>query len=163
MTVGTASGGANKATTGTPSGAERRPASLAAVIAYLADGEGALAVAELRALSTDAAPVLSPAEMRYWLGLAHLLAYDWSGAAHEFHRYVSGQDGGWRAGWAQLHMGRAFEQAGRTDEASLAYRGVLATEGAERAARKMAFDRMSRIANSLSIGYGQAPVREAQR
>ncbi len=148
---------------GATSGTEPRPASLAAVIAYLADGEGALAVAELRAIPSNAAPELSPAEMRYWLGLAHLLAFDWSGAAHEFHRYVAGQDGGWRAGWAQLHMGRAYEQAGRADEASLAYRGVLATDGAERAARKMAFDRMSRIANSLPIGYGQAPVREAQR
>ncbi|HJR50316.1 MAG TPA: hypothetical protein VJ794_04370, partial [Gemmatimonadales bacterium] len=65
------------------------------------------------------------------------------------------------AGWAYLHLGRAYEQGGRIDEASLAYRGCLAVEGGERAARRLAFDLMSRLAGSLPISYGQAPTRPA--
>jgi hypothetical protein len=162
-----------------------RPPSLAAVIAYLAIGEGGLAVAELRALGAGPAPPLTALEMHYWLGLAHLLAFDWSAAAHELRAYLAqaaqtpqaaqaaqttlpaqpgpAAHGGadWRAGWAYLHLGRAYERAGRIDEASLAYRGCLAVEGAERPARRLAFDLMSRLAASLPMGYGQASSREA--
>ena len=134
-----------------------RPPSLDAAIAFLALGDGALAVNELRALRGE----LDAAQHHYWLGLAHLLAYDWSAAAHELRAYLGGGETGWRAGWAFLHLGRAYEQAGRTDEASLAYRGCLSVAGAERAARKLAFDLMSRLANSMPIGYGQAPTRPA--
>ena len=136
-----------------------RPPSLEAAIAYLALGEGALAVNELRALPADAAPELDAAQRRYWLGLAHLLAFDWGSAAHELRAYLSGGESGWRAGWAFLHLGRAYEKAGHTDEASLAYRGCLSVAGAERAARKLSFDLMSRLASSVPIGYGQAPTR----
>jgi hypothetical protein len=138
-----------------------RPPSLAEVLALLTEGDGGMAVAELRALASSAQPPFSPQEMQYWLGLAHLLAFDWGGAAHAFRAYVGDQGTGWRAGWAFLHLGRAYEQAGRTDEASLAYRGCLAVPDAEKSARKFAFDRMSRLANSLPIGYGQAPTRPA--
>ena len=138
-----------------------RPPSLEAAIAYLAQGDGALAVNELRALPADAAPDLDAAQRHYWLGLAYLLAYDWSGAAHELRSYLGGGEAGWRAGWAYLHLGRAYEQAGRMDEASLAYRGCLSVAGAEKSARKLAFDLMSRLANSVPIGYGQAPTRPA--
>ena len=138
-----------------------RPPSLEAAIAYLAQGDGALAVNELRALPADAVPDLDAAQRPYWLGLAHLLAYDWSAAAHELRTYLGGGEAGWRAGWAFLHLGRAYEQAGRMDEASLAYRGCLSVAGAEKSARKLAFDLMSRLANSVPIGYGQAPTRPA--
>ena len=69
----------------------------------------------------------------------------------------------WRAGWAFLHLGRAYEQAGRDDEASLAYRGCLAAEGAERPAKKLAFDLMSRLAADLPMGYGQAAARPVEK
>ncbi|MGI8424136.1 MAG: hypothetical protein ACR2NO_08520 [Chloroflexota bacterium] len=140
-----------------------RPPSLDAAVAYLALGEGALAVIELLALTSkgDTTGGFDAAQRHYWLGLAHLLAYDWSAATHELRTYVGGGEGGWRAGWAFLHLGRAYEQAGRTDEASLAYRGCLSVAGAERSARKLAFDLMSRLANSMPIGYGQAPTRPA--
>jgi hypothetical protein len=134
-----------------------RPPSLDAAVAYLALGEGALAVNELQALGPEAVSGVEAAH--YWLGLARLLAYDWSGAAHELRTYLGGGEVGWRAGWAFLHLGRAYEQAGHTDEASLAYRGCISVAGAERAARKLAFDLMSRLANSMPIGYGQAPTR----
>jgi hypothetical protein len=124
-------------------------------------GEGALAVNELLALAPDAVAEFDAAQRHYWLGLAYLLAYDWSGAAHELRTYLGGGETGWRAGWAFLHLGRAYEQAGHTDEASLAYRGCISVAGAERAARKLAFDLMSRLANSMPIGYGQAPTRPA--
>ena len=142
-----------------------RPPSLQAAIAYLALGEGALAVNELRALpaSAPSGPGLDAIERHYWLGLAHLLAFDWTGAAHELRAYLSPGHGGWRAGWAFLHLGRAYERAGHTDEASLAYRGCLSVAEAEKSARKLAFDLMSRLANSMPIGYGQAPTRPASR
>ena len=136
-----------------------RPPSLEAAIAYLALGEGALAANELRALPAGATPDLDAAQRHYWLGLALLLAYDWSAAAHELRAYLGGGETGWRAGWAFLHLGRAYEQAGRTDEASLAYRGCLSVAGAEKSARKLAFDLMARLADSVPIGYGQAPTR----
>jgi hypothetical protein len=43
----------------------------------------------------------------------------------------------------------------------LAYRGVLTVAGAERPARRFAFDLMSRLAAELPIGYGQAATRPA--
>jgi hypothetical protein len=146
-----------------PVPAHERPRgpSFAAVLAHMAEGEGALAVGELHALGAAPDPPLTPLELHYWLGLAHLLAFDWGGAAHELRAYLAQGGEGWRAGWACLHLGRVCERAGRMDEASLAYRGCLATEGAEPTARKLAFDRMSRLANSVPIGYGQAPTRPA--
>ena len=140
--------------------AARRP-SLAAAMAFLAVGDGGLAVAELDALRGERPEGLPAGEGHYWLGLAYLLALEWSSAVVEFRAFLSRQAVGWRAGWAYLHLGRAYEQAGLTDEASLAYRGCLAVEGAERTARKLAFDRMSRLAASLPMGYGQAPTRPA--
>jgi Flp pilus assembly protein TadD len=125
----------------------------------LAAGEGALAVVELRALRQASPQEMTAALFHYWLGLAYLLAFDWSGASHEFRAFLTAEVGGWRAGWAYLHLGRAYERAGLEDQASLAYRGCLAVEGAERSARKLAFDRMSRLAAALPIGYGQASVR----
>ena len=139
-----------------------RPPSLDAAVAYLALGEGSLAVNELHALLAEhAAPPLDPDVRHYWLGLAYLQAFDWSSAAHELRYFLASGDAGWRAGWAFLHLGRAYEQAGRMDEASLAYRGCLSVAGAERPARKLAFDLMSRLANSVPMGYGQAPTRPA--
>ena len=139
-----------------------RPPSLSAAIAFLALGDGAQAAGELHALHSSSDPASISSELRhYWLGLASLLAFAWTDAAHELRAYLSGGASDWRAGWAYLHLGRAYEQAGRMDEASLAYRGCLAAAGAERAARKFAFDRMSRLANSVPIGYGQAPTRPA--
>ena len=137
-----------------------RPPSLEAAIAFLALGEGALAVNELRALPQSGATV-DATERRYWLGLAHLLAFDWATAAYELRAFLSAGHGGWRAGWAFLHLGRAYEKAGHTDEASLAYRGCLSVTEAEKSARKLAFDLMSRLANSMPICYGQAPTRPA--
>jgi hypothetical protein len=138
-----------------------RPPSLEAAMAFMSEGEGALAVAELQALAALPESALTPLDVHYWLGLAHLLAFDWGGATRELRAYLAQGGEGWRAGWACLHLGRVSERAGRTDEASLAYRGCLATDGAERAARKLAFDLMSRIAGSLPMGYGQAPTRPA--
>lgn len=131
--------------------------SLAAVFAYLAVGEGAMAVAELHALR--AVNGLGETDLHYYLGIAHLLAFNWSGAATEFRVFIAQEGSGWRAGWAYLHLGRAYQQAGRTDEASLAYRGSLSVEGAERASRKLAFDLMSRLVATIPIGYGQAVTR----
>ena len=140
-----------------------RPPSLAAAIAYLAVGEGALAVAELQALrAQQPAAIGTPAEAHYWLGLAHLLAFDWSRAVSELRAYLATEATSWRAGWAYLHLGRAYEQAGHEDEASLAYRGCLSVAGAERPAKKLAFDLMSRLASDLPIGYGQASSRPAE-
>ncbi|HEU5317591.1 MAG TPA: hypothetical protein VFX49_15870 [Chloroflexota bacterium] len=142
--------------------ASPRPPSLDAAVAFLAIGDGAQAVGELQAIPTGGSdPALTPELRHYWLGLACLLAFAWSDAAHALRTYLSDGASDWRAGWAYLHLGRAYEQAGRMDEASLAYRGCLAAAGAERAARKLAFDRMSRLANSVPIGYGQAPTRPA--
>ncbi len=129
----------------------------------MAEGEGALAIAELHALAAAPEPPLTPLELHYWLGLAHVLAFDWSGATRELRAFLAQGGDGWRAGWACLHLGRVCERVGHTDEASLAYRGCLAIEGAERSARKMAFDRMSRLANSVPIGYGQAQTRPASQ
>jgi Flp pilus assembly protein TadD len=134
---------------------------MAAALSYLAAGEGAMAVAELRALRDEG--LLGATDAHYYLGIAHLLAFDWPAAAAELRRFLSDQGSGWRAGWAYLHLGRAYQQAGRTDEASLAFRGCLAVEGAERATRKLAFELMSRLASSMPIGYGQAPTRPATR
>ena len=100
-----------------------------------------------------------PASHHYWLGLAYTLAYDWAQAAAELRAYLAREASGWRAGWAFLHLGRVYEQAGRDDEASLAYRGCLGADGSERAARRLAFDLMSRLAGSRPMGYGQAPSR----
>ena len=137
-----------------------RPPSLAAAISYMATGEGALAVAELQALRAQQPAALgTPAEAHYWLGLAYLLAFDWSQAASELRAYIATEASSWRAGWAYLHLGRAYEQAGLDDEASLAYRGCLAVAGAERPARKLAFDLISRLVGDLPMGYGQATSR----
>jgi TolA-binding protein len=130
----------------------------------MALGDGAPAVGELLALPTEGPNAPFTSELRhYWLGLAHLLAFEWSAAAHEFRSFLAGGNSTWRAGWAYLHLGRAYQQAGRMDEASLAFRGCLSVADAERPARKMAFDLMSRIANSVPVGYGQAPTRPAHR
>ena len=130
----------------------------------MALGDGALAVGELLALPTEGSTAPFTPELRhYWLGLAYLLAFEWGAAAHEFRSFLAGGNSTWRAGWAFLHLGRAYQQAGRMDEASLAFRGCLSVADAERPARKMAFDLMSRLANSVPIGYGQAPTRPASR
>jgi hypothetical protein len=132
------------------------------VVAHLVFGEGALAVSELQAMPAEWQDEPGSPELHhYWLGLAYLLAYEWSAAAHELRTFVSGGVSGWRAGWAYLHLGRAYEQAGKMDEASLAYRGCIGIEGAEKPARKLAFDLMSRLAGSVPIGYGQSPTRPA--
>jgi hypothetical protein len=126
----------------------------------MAAGEGGLAVTELQALRTVQPEALGADPLaHYWLGLAYSLAFDWQAAAAELRRYLSSEGAGWRAGWAYLHLGRAYEQAGRDDEASLAYRGCLGVEGAERPARRLAFDLMSRLASTLPMGYGQAQTR----
>ena len=131
-------------------------------MAFMAIGEGAPAVNELLGLPVEGEAAPFTAEVRhYWLGLAYLLAYEWGAAAHELRSFLSGGDTSWRAGWAYLHLGRAYEQAGRMDEASLAYRGCLSVAGAERPAKKLAFDLMSRLANSVPMGYGQASTRPA--
>jgi hypothetical protein len=141
--------------------AGRRP-SLAAAVAFLACGDGGPAVAELQALSAAEPQTLgTPADAHYWLGLAYVLAYDWLQAAAELRAYLAHEVTGGRAGWAFLHLGRVYEQAGREDEASLAYRGCLGVEGSERAARRLAFDLMSRLARGRAMGYGQAPTRPA--
>jgi tetratricopeptide (TPR) repeat protein len=140
----------------------QRAPSLAAAISLLAAGEGALAVAELQALRTTSPHLLGPGEDHYWLGLAYLLAFDWSAAIHELRAYLAREASGWRAGWAYLHLGRAYEQSGLVDEASLAYRGCLGCAGSERAARRLAFDLMSRLASSLPMGYGQASTRSPE-
>ena len=110
-----------------------RPPSLGAAIAYMSTGEGGLAVAELRALSATPNCPLGRDELHYWLGLAYLLAFDWGGVTYEMRAYLSSGASDWRAGWACLHLGRAFERAGHTDEASLAYRGCLSIADSERA------------------------------
>lgn len=138
------------------------PPSLAAAIALLASGEGALAVAELLALRASDTSAFEAHLDHYWLGLAYLLAFDWPAAARELRAYLAHDARTWRAGWAYLHLGRAYEQSGREDEASLAYRGCLAAEGAERPAKKLAFDLMSRLVQDLPIGYGQAATRPAE-
>jgi hypothetical protein len=122
-------------------------------------GEGGLAVAELRALGDTPNCPLERDELHYWLGLAYLLAFDWGGVTHEMRAYLSSGASDWRAGWACLHMGRAFERTGHTDEASLAYRGCLSIAGAERAARKLSFDLMTKLAETMPMGYGQASSR----
>src|SRR5438552_18702099 len=94
--------------------------SLAAAISLLASGEGALAAAELLALRTAGA--FEPHQDHYWLGLAYLLAFDWPAATGELRAYLTHDAATWRAGWAYLHLGRAYEQPGRDDEASLAHR-----------------------------------------
>jgi hypothetical protein len=130
----------------------------------MAVGDGALAVAELRALRQATPETFAGPQSHYWhywLGLAHMLAFDWPAAATELRAFVVREPAGWRAGWAYLHLGRAYEQAGRIDEASLAYRGCLAVQGVERPARRLAFDLMSRLAASVPISYGQAPTRQA--
>jgi hypothetical protein len=138
------------------------PPTLAAAVALLATGEGGRAVAAIHALSRAAPDALGPpGSHHYWLGLAYTLAYDWAQAAAELRAYLAREASGWRAGWAYLHLGRVYEQAGREDEASLAYRGCLGAEGSERAARRLAFDLMSRLAGSRPMGYGQAPSRPA--
>jgi predicted Zn-dependent protease len=139
------------------------PPTLASAISLMAAGDGGRAVAELQALRASEPGALAPHEVYYWLGLAYLLAFDWAAAARELRAYLVQDAGTWRAGWAYLHLGRAYEQAGRDDEASLAYRGCLAAEGAERPARKLAFDLMSRLAAELPIGYGQAATRPAEK
>ena len=144
------------------SAAQRASPTLAAAVALLAAGEGGRAVAELQALSRATPDALGPpASHHYWLGLAYTLAYDWVQAAAELRAYLAREASGWRAGWAFLHLGRVYEQAGRDDEASLAYRGCLGADGSERAARRLAFDLMSRLAGSRPMGYGQAPTRPA--
>lgn len=139
---------------------------MAAVLAYLGVGEGALAEIELRSLidqSVGAAdPPFTKLESHYWLGLAYFHALEWGRANAELRAYLAGEVSSWRAGWAFLLLGRAYESSGRTDEASLAYRGCLGAEGAERQAKKLAFDLMSRLAGSLPMGYGQATSRPAQ-
>ncbi|MBI3974738.1 MAG: hypothetical protein HY332_25965 [Chloroflexi bacterium] len=137
--------------------------SLAQAMSYLAAGEGAIAVLELQWLRQAEPEALAGAMAHYWLGLAYIQAFDWGLAAAEFRAYLSREATGWRAGWVYLHLGRAYQQAGRDDEASLAYRGCLATQGAERAARKLAFDLMSRLAGSLPMGYGQATSRPVEK
>ncbi len=130
----------------------------------MALGEGAPAVAELMSLPVSGPAAPLSAELRhYWLGLAYLLAFEWGAAAHELRSFLAGGDSSWRAGWAYLHLGRAYQQAGRMDEASLAFRGCLSVADAEKPARQMAFELMSRLANSVPIGYGQAPTRPASR
>ena len=144
------------------SAAQRASPTLAAAVALLAAGEGGRAVAALQALSRATPDALGPpASHHYWLGLAYTLAYDWVQAAAELRAYLAREASGWRAGWAFLHLGRVYEQAGRDDEASLAYRGCLGADGSERAARRLAFDLMSRLAGSRPMGYGQAPSRPA--
>ncbi|MGH2350528.1 MAG: tetratricopeptide repeat protein [Chloroflexota bacterium] len=141
-----------------------RPPSLDATLAYLAAGEGALAVAEIQALRQVQPPAFgTAAEAHYWLGLAYSLVFDWGLAVAELRAYLAREATGWRAGWAFLHLGRAYEQEGRDDEASLAYRGCLAVEGSERAARRLAFDLMSRLAADLPMGYGQAATRPVEK
>ncbi|HEX2324165.1 MAG TPA: hypothetical protein VH257_13260 [Chloroflexota bacterium] len=144
------------------SAAQRASPTLAAAVALLAAGEGGRAVAALQAISRATPDALGPpASHHYWLGLAYTLAYDWVQAAAELRAYLAREASGWRAGWAFLHLGRVYEQAGRDDEASLAYRGCLGADGSERAARRLAFDLMSRLAGSRPMGYGQAPSRPA--
>ena len=139
------------------------PPSLAAACSLLAAGDGGRAVAELQAVRASQPGTFAPIEEHYWLGLAYLLAFDWPAAARELRTYIAHDARTWRAGWAYLHLGRAYEQAGRDDEASLAYRGCLSVEGAERPARKLAFDLMSRLVAELPMGYGQAATRPAER
>ncbi len=131
------------------------------ICSHLALGEGALAALQIQALHAGQPDLLGEREMHYWLGLAYLLALEWSRAAIELRAYLAGDASSARAGWAFLHLGRAYEQLGHTDEASLAYRGCLAVPAAERAARRLAFDLMSHLASSLPIGYGQASSRPA--
>lgn len=140
----------------------RRSPSLAAAISFLAAGEGGLAVFEIQALQGAEPGTLGGADVHYWLGLAYTLAYDWARAGAELRSYLSREASGWQAGWAYLHLGRVYEQAGRDDEASLAYRGCLGASGSEQAARKLAFDLMARLASGRPIGYGQAPTRPAE-
>ena len=129
----------------------------------MAAGEGALAVAELQALRAQDGAAFAPHEDHYWLGLAYVLAFDWSGASTELRAYLAHNPRTWRAGWAYLHLGRVYEQAGKEEEASLAYRGCLGIEAAERPARKLAFDLMSQIATELPISYGQAATRPIEK
>jgi TolA-binding protein len=146
-------------TAGGPGRPAARPA-LRTAVALMAAGEGGRAVAELQSLArVRPAAFGTAADVHYWLGLAFVLAYDWSQAATELRTYIGQQPAGLRAGWAYLHLGRVYEQIGREDEASLAYRGCIGAEGAERSARRLAFDRMSRLAAARPMGYGQAPTR----
>jgi hypothetical protein len=136
--------------------------SLATAVAFMGAGEGGKAVAELKALARTRPDTLgAPGDVHYWLGLAYTLAFDWSQASAELRAYLAHEATGWRAGWAFLHLGRVYEQAGRDDEASLAYRGCIGAAGSERAARRLAFDLMSRLAAGRPMGYGQAPTRPA--
>jgi hypothetical protein len=130
-------------------------------MAFMTSGEGGLAVAELRALGAAPGCPLGRDELHYWLGLAHLLAFDWGGVMSEMRSYLATGANDWRAGWAYLHLGRAFERAGHTDEASLAYRGCLTVSDAERATRKLAFDLMTKLVATMPMGYGQASSRPA--
>ena len=139
-----------------------RPPNLAAALSLLAGGDAGLSVLELQALRTADPGALPNPDAHYWLGIAYVQAFVWSEAIAELRAYLSADTTTWRAGWASLHLGRAYQQAGRDDEAALAYRGCLAIPGVERAARRFAFDLMSRIADSLPMGYGQAPTRPAQ-
>jgi TolA-binding protein len=144
------------------SGGQPRRPSLATAVALMAAGEGGRAIAELLALqAADAAVLGTPAQAHYWLGLASVLAYDWTRATAEFRAFLTKEPTGWQAGWAYLHLGRVYEQIGLDDEASLAYRGCLGAPGSERAARRLAFDQMSRLAAGKAIGYGQASTRPA--
>jgi TolA-binding protein len=136
--------------------------SLRTAVALMAAGDGGRAVAELQSLARVRPGALgTPADVHYWLGLAFILAYDWSQAATELRAYIGEQPSGSRAGWAYLHLGRVYEQIGRDDEASLAYRGCMGADGAERTARRLAFERMSRVAGARPMGFGQAPTRPA--
>ena len=137
--------------------------SLDSVIAHLAAGDGGIAAGQVAVLRAMTPPVFEGQLGHYWQGLAYLLAFDWSAASTELRTYLAHDAQTWRAGWAYLHLGRAYEQAGRDDEAALAYRGCLAVAGAERPARKLAFDLMSRLAADLPIGYGQAATRPAEK
>lgn len=141
-----------------PPGSPPEP-SWGSICSHLALGEGALAALQIQALRAGRPDLLSEHETHYWLGLAYLLALEWSRATTELRAYLASDASSARAGWAFLHLGRAYEQLGHADEASLAYRGCLAVPAAERAARRLAFDLMSRLAGSLPIGYGQASSR----
>jgi hypothetical protein len=122
-----------------------------------------MALLELQALRVARPDEIDASDVHYWTGIARLHALDWAGAVPELRRYLTAKSTGVRAGWAFLHLGRALEEVGHDDEASLAYRGCLSVSEAERPARRLAFDLMSRIATELPMGYGQATSRPAER
>ena len=111
----------------------------------LALGEGAAAIGALAQLREDGA--LGTDDATYLLGLAHLAAFDWAGAMEYLRQFIAQHPtDDWRTAWAYLRLGQCYEELGREDEASLAYRGCLALPRREQLPRQLAFALMAQIA-----------------